>query len=155
MLTAEQNELLTRVGPGTPAGELLRRYWHPVAIASDLSAENPTKFVRILGEELVLFRTPKGEAELLEDRCRIAALRFATAEWRTAALPVPIMAGSTIFGAIVLKHRPSRREPKMRVAAENLAPRSRNPISESRKACPERCRRDAKAQSSEFKNEVI
>ena len=56
MLTAEENELLTRVGPGTPAGELLRRYWHPVAIATDLSAENPTKFVRILGEDLVLFQ---------------------------------------------------------------------------------------------------
>ena len=37
MLTAEQNEMLTRVGPGTPAGELLRRYWHPVSIAADIS----------------------------------------------------------------------------------------------------------------------
>jgi len=155
MLTAEENEMLTRVGAGTPAGELLRRYWHPVAIANDLSPENPTKFVRILGEDLVLFQSTKGEVVCWKITARIAALRFATAEWRTAALPVPIMAGSTIFGAIVLKHRPSRREPKMRVAAENLAPRSRNPISESRKACPERCRRDAKAQSSEFKNEVI
>jgi hypothetical protein len=48
MLTAEENEYLTRVGPGTPAGELLRRYWHPVAIAADLTPESPTKFVRIL-----------------------------------------------------------------------------------------------------------
>jgi len=54
MLTAEENEYLTRVGPGTPAGELLRRYWHPVAIAADLTPESPTKFVRILGEDLVL-----------------------------------------------------------------------------------------------------
>ena len=36
MLTPEENEMLTRVGPGTPAGELLRRYWQPVAIASEL-----------------------------------------------------------------------------------------------------------------------
>ncbi|HVO95409.1 MAG TPA: Rieske 2Fe-2S domain-containing protein [Terriglobales bacterium] len=69
MLTAEENEILTRVGPGTPAGELLRRYWHPVAIAADLTAEHPTKFVRILGEDLVLFQTPEGEAGLLHDRC--------------------------------------------------------------------------------------
>ena len=69
MLTAEENEMLTRVGPGTPAGELLRRYWHPVAIAADLTPENPTKFVRILGEDLVLFVTPKGEPGLLHDRC--------------------------------------------------------------------------------------
>jgi len=32
MITAEENEMLTKVGPGTPAGELLRRYWHPIAI---------------------------------------------------------------------------------------------------------------------------
>ena len=42
MLTREENELLTRVGPGTPMGELLRRYWHPVAVAKELTEENPT-----------------------------------------------------------------------------------------------------------------
>ena len=60
MLTREENETLTRVGPGTPMGELLRRYWHPVAVAKELSDDNPTKFVRILGENLVLFRDKKG-----------------------------------------------------------------------------------------------
>ena len=69
MLTREENELLTRVGPGTPAGELLRRYWHPVAVAQDLSDENPTRFVRILGEDLVLFRDKKGRVGLIADRC--------------------------------------------------------------------------------------
>ena len=39
MLTAEENDVLTKVGPGTPAGELLRRYWHPISIAADLTAE--------------------------------------------------------------------------------------------------------------------
>ena len=37
MLTREENEFLTRVGQGTPAGELLRRYWHPVAVAAELT----------------------------------------------------------------------------------------------------------------------
>jgi len=46
MLTREENEMLTRVGPGTPAGELLRRYWHPVAVAAELTEEKPTKFDR-------------------------------------------------------------------------------------------------------------
>jgi 5,5'-dehydrodivanillate O-demethylase oxygenase subunit len=69
MLTPEENEMLTRVGPGTPAGELLRRYWHPVAIAAELPADNPVKFVRILGEDLVVFQTKSGEPGLLEDRC--------------------------------------------------------------------------------------
>ena len=58
MLTQEQNELLTQVGPGTPCGELLRRYWHPVAIARELTEEKPKKRVRIMGEDLVLFRLP-------------------------------------------------------------------------------------------------
>ena len=87
MLTAEENEYLTRVGPGTPAGELLRRYWYPVAIAADLTPDNPTKFVRILGEDLVLFVTPEGEAGLLNDRCahRGASLSYGRVEARGIA----------------------------------------------------------------------
>ncbi len=69
MLTREENEMLTRVGPGTPAGDLLRRYWQPVAVAQELTEENPTKFVRILGEDLVLFRDKKGRVGLIDDRC--------------------------------------------------------------------------------------
>src|SRR5690606_41402254 len=69
MLTPEENEMLTRVGPGTPAGNLLRRYWHPVAIAAELPEDNPVKFVRILGEDLVLFKTTTGELGLFDDRC--------------------------------------------------------------------------------------
>jgi 5,5'-dehydrodivanillate O-demethylase oxygenase subunit len=87
MLTAEENENLTRVGPGTPVGELLRRYWHPVAIAADLTPETPTKFVRILGEDLVLFVTPEGAAGLLNDRCahRGASLSYGRVEVRGIA----------------------------------------------------------------------
>ena len=43
MLTREENELLTQVGPGTRAGELLRRYWLPVGVADELTSENPTQ----------------------------------------------------------------------------------------------------------------
>src|SRR3954467_10868455 len=87
MLTAEENEMLTRVGPGTPAGELLRRYWHPVAIASELTEDNPVKFVRILCEDLVLFKTKNGEPGLLEDRCshRGASLSYGRVEERGLA----------------------------------------------------------------------
>jgi len=68
MLTTEENELLTRVGPGTPCGELLRRYWQPVAAASEL-AERPMKRVRLLGEDLVLFRDAQGGYGLLGEHC--------------------------------------------------------------------------------------
>jgi len=84
MLTKDENEALVRVGPGTPGGELLRRYWHPVAIASELTDENPTLTVRILGETLVLFRDLSGRVGLLEDKCahRNASLLYGRVEER-------------------------------------------------------------------------
>ncbi len=66
MLTPEVNELLTCVGPGTPAGNLLRRYWQPVCLASELTEAAPKKRVQIMGEELVVFRLPSkpGDKEI-------------------------------------------------------------------------------------------
>jgi len=52
MLTKEENELLTRVAPGTPCGELLRRYWQPICFASQLTDDRPKRRVRLLGENL-------------------------------------------------------------------------------------------------------
>jgi 5,5'-dehydrodivanillate O-demethylase len=68
MLTAEQNERLTRVGPGTPAGELLRRYWHPIAATVEM-AQHTTKAVRLLGEDLVLYRDESGQLGLIGRYC--------------------------------------------------------------------------------------
>src|SRR6266705_4572202 len=68
MLSQEENELLTRVGPGTPMGELLRRYWYPIAATSEL-IERPTKGVKILGEELVLYRDKQGRPGLIGSQC--------------------------------------------------------------------------------------
>jgi phenylpropionate dioxygenase-like ring-hydroxylating dioxygenase large terminal subunit len=58
---------LVHVGPGTPLGELMRRYWHPVAISGELGGR-PQK-IRILGEDLVLFRDSAGHAGLITPRC--------------------------------------------------------------------------------------
>jgi nitrite reductase/ring-hydroxylating ferredoxin subunit len=58
---------LAQVGPGTPYGEVLRRYWHPVAKVEDATTRPVS--LRVLGEELVLFRTRKGKAGLLHPRC--------------------------------------------------------------------------------------
>ena len=68
MLTQEQNERLTRVGPGTPMGDLLRRYWYPVATDQQLG-ENPVQSVRLLGENLTLFRDRQGRLGLVQQRC--------------------------------------------------------------------------------------
>src|SRR2546430_1002861 len=86
-LTAAQNDRFTRVGPGTPAGELLRRYWMPVAIAAELTPESPTKFVRVLGEDLVLFLDKGGGVGLVADHCshRGASLLYGRVEERGLA----------------------------------------------------------------------
>jgi 5,5'-dehydrodivanillate O-demethylase len=68
MLSVEENELLTRVGPGTPMGELLRRYWQPIAAAGELD-HKPTKAVTLLGEELVLYKDRSGQLGLIGRRC--------------------------------------------------------------------------------------
>ena len=61
------NARLTEVGRGTPMGELLRRYWHPVGLAGD--AGGTPRPVKILGEELILFRDGAGRAGLVYPRC--------------------------------------------------------------------------------------
>ena len=68
MLTQEQNDTLTRVGPGTPMGDYLRRYWHPVAGVAEFD-ERPTKAVRLFGEDLVLFKDLSGEFGLMQRHC--------------------------------------------------------------------------------------
>ena len=56
MLSREENERLTRVGPGTPAGEMLRRYWWPIAFSQDAKPKGAPVKIKLLGEEFVLFR---------------------------------------------------------------------------------------------------
>jgi hypothetical protein len=69
MLSAEQNDLITRIGPGTPAGTLMRRYWQPAALVDELAGNRPVKPVRLLGEDLVLFRDENGRYGLLDRAC--------------------------------------------------------------------------------------
>jgi 5,5'-dehydrodivanillate O-demethylase len=78
MLTAEQNELLTRVGPGTPCGDMMRRYWHPIAAVSELEGLKWNKRVRLLGEDLVLYRDKQGRMGLITEQCphRRASLAY-------------------------------------------------------------------------------
>jgi phthalate 4,5-dioxygenase oxygenase subunit len=69
MLSAEQNELITRTGPGTAAGRLMRRYWQPAALVDELAGNRPVKPVRLLGEDLVLFRDQRGRHGLIARAC--------------------------------------------------------------------------------------
>jgi 5,5'-dehydrodivanillate O-demethylase len=87
MLSQAENGFLTQVGPGTPGGELLRRYWHPISPVEELSAEKPTRFVRLLGEDLVLFLDKSGRAGLIADHCahRSASMVYGRVEERGIA----------------------------------------------------------------------
>jgi 5,5'-dehydrodivanillate O-demethylase len=82
MLTQDDNRLLTETGTGTPGGELLRRYWMPVGLQTELTAEKPKKRVRIMGENLVLFRDGNGKVGLIREQCahRRASLYYGWVE---------------------------------------------------------------------------
>jgi len=68
VITAEENLRLTQTGPNTSMGELLRRYWWPIAATVDLD-EDPVRPVRLLSEDLVLFRDESGRLGLVGERC--------------------------------------------------------------------------------------
>jgi phthalate 4,5-dioxygenase oxygenase subunit len=70
MLSHEENELLTRVGPGMPMGQLMRRYWIPALLSEEIAAPDcaPVR-VRLLGEDLVAFRDSNGRIGLLGENC--------------------------------------------------------------------------------------
>ncbi|MBV8089314.1 MAG: Rieske 2Fe-2S domain-containing protein, partial [Alphaproteobacteria bacterium] len=79
MLTREDNELVTRTGPGTPMGNVLRRYWIPAFLARELPEPDcPPVRVRLLGEKLVGFRDSQGRVGLVDEFCphRRASLWF-------------------------------------------------------------------------------
>src|ERR671939_380063 len=79
MLSKEDNELIARTGPGTPMGELMRRFWMPALLADELPAPDcPPIRVRLLGEDLVAFRDSSGQVGLLAANCphRGASLFF-------------------------------------------------------------------------------
>ena len=83
MLSSEENEVLTRIGPGTPMGELMRRYWQPAVLSTELAErDGPPLRVRLLGEDLIAFRDTNGRVGLLGARCphRGAPLYFARNE---------------------------------------------------------------------------
>ena len=79
MLSREENELITRVAPGTPMGNAMRRYWIPALLAREIAEPDcPPVRVRLLGEDLVAFRDTAGRIGLLDEYCphRRASLFF-------------------------------------------------------------------------------
>jgi phthalate 4,5-dioxygenase len=82
MLSRQDDELLTRTGPDTPMGDLVRRYWIPVLLSRELEGGGRVKRVQLLGERLIAYRTPTGRAGLIAEFCphRGASLYFGRVE---------------------------------------------------------------------------
>ena len=78
MLTAANNEMLTRVGPGTAMGNMMREYWIPACLSSELKADGEPMRLMLLGEQLIAFRDTDGRVGVMEHRCphRCASLFF-------------------------------------------------------------------------------
>jgi phthalate 4,5-dioxygenase oxygenase subunit len=69
MLNREDNALICRVGPGTPMGNMMRRYWHPVCTSAQLERDGAPLRVRLLGEDFVAFRDTEGRVGVMEELC--------------------------------------------------------------------------------------
>jgi phenylpropionate dioxygenase-like ring-hydroxylating dioxygenase large terminal subunit len=81
-MSPEQNELITRVGPATPAGKLLRQYWQPVALIDEFQGDRPIRPVRLMGQDFIVFRDEQGRYGMLDRDCahRGADLAFGRLE---------------------------------------------------------------------------
>ncbi len=69
MLPKDDNELICRIGPGTPMGNVMRYYWMPVLLPNELAADGPPLRVRLLGEDLVAFRDTSGRIGFMQNAC--------------------------------------------------------------------------------------
>ena len=79
MTTPEQNDFLTLTGPGTPMGALMRRYWIPALLSSEIpEPDSPPVRVKLLGERLIAFRDSQGRVGVMDHNCphRCASLFF-------------------------------------------------------------------------------
>ena len=82
MMSVQRNDLITRTGPETPAGKLMRLYWQAAALVEELPAERPLKAIELLGQKMVLFRDERGRYGLVDRGCphRGADLAFGRLE---------------------------------------------------------------------------
>ena len=121
MLSREDNERLTRVGPGTPMGELMRRYWIPAGFSHQIAKPDcPPVRVKLLGEQLVMFRDTQGP--------RRAARRALPAPHRLAVLrPQRGMRAALRLSRLEVRRRRQLRRPAERAARLQSAGRASRP----------------------------
>lgn len=89
MVTKSENQLLTESGPGTPGGAVLRSYWQPAALSEELDSDRPIARVRLLGEDLVLFRDENGDVGLIGRSCPHRGVDLAAGRLEDGGLRCP------------------------------------------------------------------
>ena len=97
MLSAQDNDTLCRVGPGTPMGTLMRNYWIPAIRSDELpSPDCPPVRIKLLGEELISFRTTSGQVGLIPNACPTGAHRCSSDATKRKACVASTTAGSSM-----------------------------------------------------------
>ena len=95
MITAAENELLTRVGRATAMGKFMRQFWIPACLSSELKADGPQMRLMLLGEKLIAFRDTGGRVGILDHRCPHRSPRCSSAATSSTASAAPITAGNS------------------------------------------------------------
>ena len=96
MITSEENDLLCRVEGDAPMGQLMRRHWIPACMSEEVAEPDGTPVaVRLLGEDLVVFRDTDGRLGVLDEYCHIGAPRWWSAATRNAGCAASITAGNS------------------------------------------------------------
>src|SRR5436190_10355336 len=92
-MNKEMAETLVRTGAGTPMGNLMRRYWVPILLSSEVAApDGPPVRAQILGERLLAFRKSDGKVGLVDEFCSHRGASLSSAATRKTASAAPIMA---------------------------------------------------------------
>src|SRR5690349_22458679 len=101
MLPPRENELITRVGPDTPMGHAMRRYWIPACLATEIAEPDcPPVRVKLLGEDLVAFRDSDGRIGLVDEFCPHRRVSLFFGRMRNAGCAASITAGNSTSKAI-------------------------------------------------------
>jgi hypothetical protein len=119
MMSQEANDLITRTGAKDPCGKLMRMYWQPAALLDELQGPRAVKPVKLLGENLVLFRDEDGRYGLIDRHCAHRGADLAFGGWKTAACAVPFTAGCSMCQANACRRRPSPGIPHCAKASSN------------------------------------
>src|SRR5438067_465149 len=130
MLTREDNELVTRIGPGTAMGEAMRRYWMPALLSSEVLTDGEPVRVTLLGEPLVAFRDSNDRVGLLGQHCphRGASLFFARNEERGLRCVYHGWKFDVSGACLDMPNEPAESDFKTRVRAVAYPTRERNGI---------------------------